>query len=124
VAKPRTVGGHARTAGPFGVWIPKSACGFVRRPIADACDDPNNTASRPSVPFGIPRFPFGTHRNRLERGCQKGRTAGKHPKGAPGGRLTRGGILQQGGASQGDRSRLQSPLSDFWAFEAGTASRQ
>ena len=35
VAKPRMVGGHSRTAGPLGVSIFKSACGFVRRPIAD-----------------------------------------------------------------------------------------
>jgi len=56
VATPRMIGGHARTAGPFGVSNPKLACEFFRRPIADACDDPTNTASHPSVLFAIPTF--------------------------------------------------------------------
>jgi hypothetical protein len=39
------------------VSIPESACGFVRRPIADACDDPNHIASRAADTFAIPTLP-------------------------------------------------------------------
>jgi hypothetical protein len=106
VAKPRMVGGHSRTASPLalGVSFFESACGFVRRPIADVCDDPDRGAPCPSDSASLFRPRWRTLCFQSESigavwnmGAKKTEQPGNARKVLPNGPLTGAGILRKVG---------------------------
>ena len=107
MATPLMMGGHARTAGPFGVSNPKLDC----ESFADSSPTPATIRPTPrlALPFSLrfPRFdpePTGTVRNVIaKRAEQPGATRRMFQDGP----LTGRGIVQEGRASQGDRIRFR-----------------